>query len=237
MVSFRGDLIPARFLVRENRFLAKVDIGGKINLAHIPNTGRLRELLTGGRGVYLARADNSNRKTKYTVVLADMEGTLVSIDSVVVNRMVHEYLADKRFPPFSSYDNIKREWRFENSRFDLLLSRSESTGPDETPDLVIEVKGVTLVKDGVALFPDAETLRGTKHLTELIKLKGIGYRAAVIFVAQRGDVTSFCPNTANDPRFSGALTEAKEGGVEIYAFSSNVTLKGIEIQKEIPVDL
>ena len=237
MVSFGGDPVPARFLVRENRFLAKVEIEGKVNHAHVPNTGRLKEILTRGRRVYLTRADNPNRKTKYTVLLAEMEGILVSIDSGVVNRMVEEYLADKKFRPFSAYDRIRREWRFEKSRFDLLLSRNKPKSHDKIPDLVIEVKGVTLARDGVALFPDAVTLRGTKHLTELARLKGIGYRAAVVFVAQRGDVTSFCPNTKNDPRFSGALSDAKEGGVEIYAFASDVMLQGIEILKEIPVKL
>lgn len=108
---------------------------------------------------------------------------------------------------------------------------------EDIPDLAVEVKGVTLVKDSIALFPDAETIRGRKHLRELLMLKEKGCRAAVFFVAQRGDATSFSPNSANDPRFSVALSEAKEGGVEIYAFSSNVTLTEIWILREIPVNL
>lgn len=242
MVSFGEGLIPARFMVRENRFLARVDVEGKVKLAHLPNTGRLKEILTEGRRLYLDRADNPKRKTKYTALLADMDGVLVSIDSNVVNRMVHEHLADKKFPPFSGYDKIKKEWKYENSRFDLILSQGKSSkesSSDKTPDLVVEVKGVTLMRDSVALFPDAETLRGRKHLMELIKLKGMGYRyrAAVVFVAQREDATSFSPNAENDPRFTEALSEAKGGGVEIYAFASVVTLKGIEILREIPVRL
>ncbi|MBN1571593.1 MAG: hypothetical protein JW984_00170 [Deltaproteobacteria bacterium] len=102
MVWYGGGLIPARFVARENRFMAKVEIGREVALAHIQNTGRLKEILTVGRRVYLIRADNPNRKTRYTVILADIEGTLVSVDSGVVNRMLHEYLADKKFPPFSS---------------------------------------------------------------------------------------------------------------------------------------
>lgn len=242
MVSFGGDLVPARLIVRENRFLARVEIGGRANFAHIPNTGRLKEILTEGRRLHLAHADNPGRKTRYTVLLAEMGGVLVSIDSNVVNRMVEEYLAEKKFSPFSAYDDIKREWskrewRHNNSRFDLFLSRSGSASPDEVPDLVIEVKGVTLMKDGVALFPDAVTLRGRKHLLELVGLKGTGYRAAVIFVAQREDVTSFSPNAENDPRFAEVLLKAKNAGVEIYSFASTVTLNGIEISGEIPANL
>ncbi len=247
MVILNDNLVPATFQSRENRFLAKVAIQNKVELAHIPNTGRLGEILTVGRRVYLSRADSPKRKTKFTVILAEMDGTLISIDSTVVNTMACEFLGNKRFPPFADYNKVAREWRFHSSRFDLFLSKDETVDkfPDkapensdgEIPDLVVEVKGVTLVRSSVALFPDARTDRGRKHLLELIKLKKLGYRTAVFFVVQRGDATSFAPNFERDPGFAEALTKAKIDGVEIHAFLSKVTLKGLEISREIPVSL
>jgi sugar fermentation stimulation protein A len=240
VVILNGNLVPATFLSRENRFLAKVTIQDKVELTHIPNTGRLREILTEGRMVYLSLADNPKRKTKYTVILAEMDDTLISIDSTVVNTMAHEFLGNKKFHPFSAYSKIRREWKFHSSRFDLLLSKDETVDESkkrEIPDLVVEVKGVTLVRNSVALFPDAQTLRGQRHLLELIKLKKLGYRTTVFFVVQRGDAKSFAPNYRRNPSFAEALTEAKMGGVEIHAFTSKVTLKGLKITTEIPVSL
>ncbi len=247
MIILNGNLVPATFLSRENRFLAKVIIQNKVELAHIPNTGRLGEILTEDRRIYLSLTDNPKRKTKFTIILAEMDGTLISIDSTVVNKMTQEFLGDKRFLPFSAYRKITREWKFHSSRFDLFLSKDETADkfPDkapeksdgEIPDLVVEVKGVTLVKDSVALFPDAQTVRGRRHLLELIKLKKLGHRAAVFFVVQRGDAKSFAPNYKRDPGFAEAMTEAKMGGVEIHAFTSKITLKGLEISREIPVSL
>lgn len=254
-MRYREPLIPARFITRENRFLARVTLDSNAPDAekpgdgdarrvhpsgnfevpvHVPNSGRLGEILTPGRRVYLRREANPKRKTAYTLVLARMESTLVSIESVAANGMAREYFTADRFEPFRGYDVIEAERRFGASRFDFFLSRS-GRRDDEPPGLFVEVKGVTLISDGLAMFPDAPTARGTKHLLELIDAVGEGYRAAVLFVAQRGDVERFTPNDRMDPNFGEALRTARERGVEIHAVSSRVTLDGMEIAGPVSI--
>jgi sugar fermentation stimulation protein A len=255
----RTPLIPARLIARDNRFLARVtldagdeseknreniDIQGPhppddpVVPVHVPNSGRLGEILTPGRRVYLRSETTPGRKTGYTLVLARMGATLVSIESVAANRMAREYFEKGGFEPFRGYDVIESERRFGKSRFDFFLSRSGHTGGDASGDsgLFVEVKGVTLVVGGgLAMFPDAPTTRGTKHLLELIDAVGQGHRAAVLFVAQRGDVKRFTPNDRTDPAFGEALREAEKKGVEVYAVSSVVTIEEMEIVGPIPV--
>lgn len=201
---------------------------------HVPNSGRLEEILTPGRSVYLRREADPKRKTAYTLVLARMKSTLVSIESVAANGMAHEFFASGRFEPFRGYDVIEAERRFRASRFDFFLSRS-GRRDDDPPGLFVEVKGVTLVSVGLAMFPDAPTTRGTKHLLELVDAVGEGYRAAVLFVAQRGDVERFTPNDRMDPDFGEALRKARERGVEVHAVSSRVTVEGMEIIGPVPI--
>jgi len=254
----RGPLIPARFIVRENRFLARVIVdypedgeisteggdarqiptpGDRAIAVHVPNSGRLGEILIPGRRVYLRRETNPGRKTAYTLVLAQMESTLVSIESVAANRMASELFAAGGFEPFRGYDVIEAEKFFGKSRFDFFLSRSDSRQNDSSLDfgLFVEVKGVTLVSGGLAMFPDAPTTRGTKHLRELIDAINEGHRAAVLFVAQRGDVERFTSNDKTDPAFGGALREARRRGVEVYAVSSRVTIEEMEITGLVPI--
>jgi len=254
----RGPLISARFITRENRFLARVTLdsindtvektegidvrqmhpsGGWIVPVHVPNSGRLTEILTPGRRVYLRRETNPGRKTGYTLVLAQMDSTLVSIESVAANAMAGEYFAAGEFDPFRGFDVIEAERCFGASRFDFYLSRSDSPDDHSSQGLgmFVEVKGVTLVSGGLAMFPDAPTTRGTKHLLELITAVREGYRAAVLFVAQREDVGRFTPNDRMDPDFGEALRKAGEWGVEVYAVSSKITIEEMEITGPVPV--
>ncbi|MBN1882578.1 MAG: DNA/RNA nuclease SfsA [Deltaproteobacteria bacterium] len=258
-MKHRGPLIPARFIARDNRLLARVMLDaakeseenpGSIDTqrpypsddpivsVHVPNSGRLTEILTSGRRVYLRGEADPKRKTAYTLVLARMETTLVSIESTAANGMARECFTAGRFDPFRGYNVIEAERRFGKSRFDFFLSKSgHGTGghPEVSFGLFVEVKGVTLVTGGQAMFPDAPTIRGTKHLLELIEAVREGHRAAVLFVAQRGDVEQFTPNDRMDPAFGEALRTAGERGVEIYAVSSNVTIEGMEITGMVPV--
>jgi len=187
------------------------------------------------------------RKTRYTLVLVDYEGILVSIDSRVPNELVYDGLKKKFFSRFHEYNHIKREAGFGNSRLDFQLSKSAfvpansgSGGKGKAvniPDCLVEVKSVSLVHNNKALFPDAPTVRGARHMKELKNAVSSGFRADVIFIIQRGDAESFAPNFAMDPDFSGALREASENGVNISAYTCQVTEKLISIRQEVPIIL
>ena len=159
--------VKAIFLNRPNRFIAEVLINDKEVIAHVPNTGRCRELLVPNTIVYLTKSNNPNRKIKYSLVIVENRGKLVYIDSQLPNGIVHEGLKAKAIPELSNYDNIKREATVKDSRIDFYLSKA-----GEDKGCYIEVKGVTLVDDNNrALFPDAPTERGSKHIESLIELK------------------------------------------------------------------
>lgn len=221
--------MPALFRERLNRFLGEVEIDGGRALCFIPNPGRMEELLRGGGRVYLLERPSERRKTRYDLVLVDLAGTLVSVDSRVPNRVVAEAIEEQRLPEFRGLRIERREPVFEDSRLDFLLSGG--SGP-----LLLEVKSCTLVEDGVGLFPDAPTDRGRRHLRALMRARKAG-RAAVFFLIQRGDAGVFQPNGRTDPRFAETLREAAAGGVEVYAYNVNVSLRGVTIHRRVPVRL
>ncbi len=250
-----GPLIEATFLDRPNRFLAIVRVKGEDDLSnvqvHVADPGRLEELLVPGRKVYLLPAQNGGsrprkakgakrkrrsehqRKTAYTLVLVDYEGTLVSIDSRVPNELVYDGLKKGFFPEFRAYDSIKREAGFGESRLDFRLSANS----DNLPDCLIEVKSVSLARDGQALFPDAPTIRGARHMRELREAVSDGLKASVVFVIQREDAKSFSPNDAIDPKFGSALREAAKSGVDVWAYTCRVSKESIALNRQVPVVL
>ena len=180
-MKIEGELIKGRFIRRLNRFEAVVEIEGVQELVHVPNTGRLKELLTEGAVVLVRKFDNPNRKTKFGLLLVKKGEVWVSIDSAnLPNKIVHEALKNNTFEQFSAFNEIRREVTMLNSRFDFGLFGDEQ-------EYYIEVKGVTLVEDRQAFFPDAPTTRGTRHLEELTNIKLGGKGAGVIFVIQRED--------------------------------------------------
>ena len=220
----------ATFISRPNRFIAVVDIDGAKTDVHVANSGRLRELLTPGRMVYLEKAIAGARRTLYTLSLVEMPSALVSIDSRLSSSLAAEAFAKGTFPRFSAFNNLRREVTYHNSRLDLMLSSSDST-------CYIETKCSTLVKDGVAMFPDAPTARGLRHLRDLIHACKAGHHASVMFVIQRDYAISFAPNWETDRDFCETLALASKSGVEVCAYTCNVTLEGIEIHHEVPVSL
>ncbi|NOX44289.1 MAG: DNA/RNA nuclease SfsA [Caldiserica bacterium] len=199
-----------RFIARPNRFAVWVEVDGTRELAHLPNPGRLREILTPGRMILLRGAASGKRKTRWTAIGADLSGMLVSLDSTLPNRFFPEALAAGAIPPFRGWDIAAVEPRLCAGRADFLLARGDER-------LFVEVKSVTLVKEGVALFPDAPTARGRRHLRELAGAVHGGNRAAVLFVVQRPDARRFGPNADTDPAFAEAFWEALELGVRAYA--------------------
>ena len=227
-MEIKGDLLEGIFVKRINRFIAHIYIKNKIEEVHVANTGRMRELLVKGAKVIVRNVDNSNRKTKYDLVMVYKNGTLVLIDSKMPNILLEKALQEELLDDFEKYDYVKREVSYGNSRFDIALSNSNE-------NVLIECKCVTLVKDNnLASFPDAPTDRGRKHIYELIRAKEQGYRAVVFFVIQRDDAKSFTPNRDMDSQFADAVKEAYQKGVEFYAYICNVTLNEIEIKEKIP---
>ena len=235
------DYVKGIFKNRPNRFIAEVEVGGNLEIAHVPNTGRCKELLVDGAVVYLKPSDNPNRKTKFTLHFVVNKGELVSLYSQEANSIVYDAILNGKIKELQGYSYHQREKQIDDSRIDIYLANQEDDccGMNFLVDsCYIEVKGVTLIIDGEARFPDAPTERGVKHLKELIKLKNNGNRAVVFFLIQHPAGNSFRPNWENDPDFSKTLVEAKKEGVEILVYKCRNSLDGIElIPKSLDYDL
>ena len=219
---------PGVFQARPNRFIAWVELEGETCRCHVPNTGRLRELLLPGAVVWCQFHPEPGRKTAWTLLAVEHRGTVVNIDSQIPNRLAADFVRSGGLGLMP--DRVQPERTFGDSRLDLYYEAGPVRG-------FAEVKGVTLNEDGTARFPDAPTERGVKHLHSLVQVLEAGYRAAALFVIQRGDVTCFEPNQARDPAFARALREAAAQGVEVRALICTVTPGALEITGEVPVCL
>ena len=199
----------ATFLERPNRFIARCRMfDGSVQESHVPNTGRCRELLVPGCKVFLHFHDDPRRKTRHTLIAVEKNGILINMDSQAPNQVVEEALREGSLCLTDGAPTlIRREAVYGDSRFDFYV---EAPGQR----LFAEVKGVTLEEDGVVRFPDAPTLRGLKHIRELTRAAGEGYRAAVLFVVQMEEARYFTPNDSTQPEFGRALLEARAAGVE-----------------------
>ena len=229
------DYVNGIFRARPNRFIAEVEVDGELEIAHVPNTGRCKELLIDGAAVWLKPSDNPNRKTKYSLHFVENKGVLVSLYSQQANSIVYDAIIDGKIRELAGYDFHQREKTVENSRIDIYLANREDDccGMNFLIEpCYVEVKGVTLIVDGEARFPDAPTERGAKHLKELIKLKKDGNRCVVFFLIQHPAGKFFRPNWENDPNFSKTLNEAYEAGVEILVYRCDNRLDGIEFVEE-----
>lgn len=226
------DYVKGIFKSRPNRFIAEVEVDGETEIAHVPNTGRCRELLVEDAVVWLEPSDNPKRKTKFSLHFVENKGVLVSLYSQQANSIVYDAILDGKIKELAGYDYHQREKTVDNSRIDIYLANREDDccGISFLEDsCYVEVKGVTLIVDGEARFPDAPTQRGAKHLKELIKLKKEGNRCCVFFLIQHPAGNFFRPNWENDPEFSKTLNEAYEAGVEIIVYKCDNQLDGIEL--------
>lgn len=221
-----NNIVKGEFVDRPNRFIANVIINGKTEVCHVKNTGRCKELLIKGATVYLQKADNPNRKTKYDLIAVQKGDRLINMDSQIVNSVAIEYLPKM----FDDITYIKPECKYGNSRFDIYVET-------KTDKIFVEVKGVTLENDGVVRFPDAPTERGVKHLKELQKAVTEGYRAYVLFVVQMDNVLYFEPNRETHPEFAETLKNVREKGVNVIACQCDVTPESITIKNQIPVKI
>ena len=221
--------IKGIFKARPNRFIAEVEVDGNLEIAHVPNTGRCKELLVENAIVWLKPSDNPNRKTKFSLHFVENKGVLVSLYSQQANSIVYDAVVEGKIKELLGYNHHQREKSVDNSRIDIYLENSNGDS------CFVEVKGVTLIIDGEARFPDAPTERGAKHLRELIKLKKEGNRCCVFFLIQHPAGEFFRPNWENDPIFSQTLNEAYAEGVEILVYRCDNQLSGIELIPE-PLD-
>lgn len=220
----------AIFLKRPNRFVAHVRLEGREEIVHVKNTGRCKEILVEGTPVVLEDSCNKERKTRYSLIAGYKGDTLINIDSQVPNAVVYEAIKNRQLREFSDAAMIKREVGFENSRFDLYFEGENRKG-------FIEVKGATLEMDGVAMFPDAPTERGTRHVYEMIKAVEQGYEGYILFLVQMKGIRYFTPYAHRDPDFAKALRIANEKGVTVIAYDAVVTEDEIVIGEKVEVRL
>ncbi len=217
------------FVARLNRFAALVQVQGRETVVHVANSGRLRELFQEGVRVLLSPVDPlRSRKTSYDLSLVDLGHTLVSTDARLPNTLVYEGITHGQIPELQGYQEVLREQVLQNCRLDLLLRNG-------TKRCYVEVKSVTLISNGVALFPDAPTTRGQRHVATLAYAVQQGWRAAIVFVVQREDAVALSPNDAADPVFWKVLRRAHQMGVEVYAYGCHVSLQEITLAGNLPV--
>ncbi len=230
-MKITGELHKGVFLRRLNRFVAEVEVNNEKHLAHVADPGRMKELLLPRTEVLLRKITlNEKRKTNWDMLGVYTPTSLVSVDSRLPNDLIAEALKDSRLKEFSEYELVRREYTYDSSRFDFLLQSKEN-------QCLLEVKSCTLVKNEHAFFPDAPTIRGRRHLLELIKAKHEGYRACVIFVIQRDDASVFSPNDEIDPDFSDTLRLAASESVEVFAYRCEVTETSIKLKEQVDIVL
>lgn len=216
------------FVERPNRFIAHIEIEGKLEVVHVKNTGRCAELLKKGVKVYVQKAANPERKTQWDLIAVQKGNRIVNMDSQITNYVVKEWLEVGNL--FENIELVKSEVTYEKSRFDLYV---EADGKK----IFIEVKGVTLEGENVVRFPDAPSERAVKHVNELVKAKKEGYEAYVFFVVQMKDVRYFTPNIDTHKAFADALIEAKRAGVEVLAYDCEVAEDEIILSGKVDVIL
>lgn len=235
-MNWPGVLLPARFVRRDNRFRAWVDLDGALLSAHVANSGRLSELLVAGASVWIRRHNRgAARKTASDLLLVEYAGVLVSIDARLPNQLLAEALAGGAIPQLAGYSQITPEVTVGQSRLDFLLRADPGSAGERR--CWVETKSVTLVEDGRALFPDAPSERGLRHLHELMDLRRRGDRVAVVFVIQRPDAMAFAPHPTAHPAFAAALRVAAQRGVEVYAWRCQVSLSAIALAEPVALVL
>ena len=228
-----NNIVEAKFLERPNRFISYCEIDNNIEKVHVKNTGKCRELLIQNCTVYLEESDNPNRKTRYSLIAVQKGDRLINMDSQVPNKVVYEALLNGKIilPELNEkIIKIKPETTYENSRFDIYLETKSKKA-------FIEVKGVTLEENDIVMFPDAKTVRGVKHINELVKASKEGYLSYVVFVIQMSYVKYFTPNDKMHKELGDALRFAKDNGVNILAYDCFVSSDTIEIKDEVKVIL
>jgi sugar fermentation stimulation protein A len=224
------ELTPGTLVKRYKRFLADVRLNSDdLVTAHCANSGSMKECAEPGRPVYLSFHDNPKRKLKYTWEMIKMPTSLVGVNTMVPNRLVKKSIEKGLVEQLRGYENVKAEVKVsDKSRLDLMLTKGKKE------KCFVEIKNCTLVKDGLASFPDAVTIRGRKHLVELQRLAKEGNRSIIFFLVQRMDAKAFSSADNIDPAYGKELRKAKNSGVEIIVYDVIIDLSEIVLGKKIP---
>ena len=231
-MKIEGPLINAVFIERPNRFITIIEIGGEKHKSHLPDPGRLKELLIPGASILVRPApENKERTTAFTTIMVNLKGQWISLVSTLPNQFVKYSFQKNRIPIFQKYKLVRPEVTIRNHRFDFLLSNKSGK------NFFLEVKSVTFAENGIAKFPDAVTTRGMNHAKTLTDLVKEGEFAGILFVCQRPDATLFEPMWDRDPMFSNVLFNAYKMGVKVWCITLNVSQTEISFNKEIPVNL
>jgi len=221
------ELLDAEFIDRPNRFLTRVKYNGEVVESHLPDPGRLKELLIPGVTLLIKKEGNPNRKTKFSTQAVYLGKQLISLNSWLPNQFVEFLLKRKSIDFLVKWDYIRREVPFGKHRFDFLLQKDEKL-------LYLEVKSVTLVENGIAKFPDAVTERGKRHVEHLAEMTKEGIDCMVLFVVQRSDAKIFQPQWERDPKFSEALLSAYNDGLNIKVIQADMQKTKMVYIGELP---
>tara|TARA_B100001248_G_C27344040_1_gene437776 strand:+ start:156 stop:857 length:702 start_codon:yes stop_codon:yes gene_type:complete len=227
-MNFDNKLIPGLLIKRYKRFFVDVRVNNQILTVHCPNTGSMHGLLDQGNKVWISKSNNPKRKLKYTLEIIEVKKTKVGINTHSTNKIVHDALQNNLIKEFNNNIDIKPETKFgANTRFDFLVSSKKYQS-------FIEVKNVTLSrKRNLAEFPDAETLRGLKHIGELIKASKKKFKVYILFVIQRNDCNSFSIAKDIDPNYANALSKAVKNNLKILCYDCKFSPKGIKLNRQI----
>lgn len=231
MIQFKQELVHGTLMKRYKRFLAdvKLDDGSEVT-AHCTNSGSMKSCLENGAEVYLTPVNDPKRKTKFTWEMIKINNEWVGINTSNPNIIAYNSIRDELIPELIGYSKVQREVKYGDSRFDIYCE-------NENEKCFVEVKNVTLKEGEYALFPDAVTTRGLKHLNTLIKVKESGFRAVMLYVIQRSDVKIFAPAVDIDPEYARTLKIAYKTGVEIIPVQAKVTPTEISLVKRLPFEL
>ncbi|MCY1722172.1 DNA/RNA nuclease SfsA [Prolixibacteraceae bacterium Z1-6] len=228
---FEKKLVHGTLIRRYKRFLADIilDDGTEVT-AHCTNSGSMKSCLENGAEVYLTPVNDPKRKTKFTWEMIKINGSWVGINTGIPNKLAYETILSGLISELQGYTTVKREVKYGDSRFDIYAE-------NEMEKCFVEVKNVSMKEGKYALFPDAVTSRGQKHLKTLMQVKAERMRAVMLYIIQRSDVEIFAPAKEIDPKYAQALKEASEAGVEIIPMQVKVTPQSIELVRKLPFEI
>jgi sugar fermentation stimulation protein A len=230
-MKFKNKLIKGKLVKRYKRFLADVELeNGAIVIAHCTNSGSMKTCIEEGAPVYLSPALDPKRKTKFTWEMIYINNGWIGVNTIIPNQLAFDAIVSGEIEKLKGYTFVKREVTFGDSRFDIYAE-------NEDEKCFIEVKNVSMKVGNYALFPDAVTTRGRKHLETLIEVKKSGIRAVMLYIIQRMDVDTFGPAKDIDPNYAQSLKKAINKGVEVIALQAKVNNYGIELTRELLIKI